>query len=156
MAGQAHTSESLSTFCSYIDTLLTSLCYHIYVTLLHSEKVKRNTSVKRYDFPYWCFFCKRQVNIREIVYMTAITWSDEGLSETMLGLLDAVLGEFRKENPCIANMYITLENTGSYYRNFAAFKFSIKPVNPKVQSLCIMITMSPIHYQVLIYCFATG
>ena len=117
---------------------------------------KKEYFSKKVWFSILMFFCKRQVNIREIVYMTAITWSDEGLSETMLGLLDAVLGEFRKENPCIANMYITLENTGSYYRNFAAFKFSIKPVNPKVQSLCIMITMSPIHYQVLIYCFATG
>ena len=117
---------------------------------------KKEYFSKKVWFSILMFFCKRQVNIREIVYMTAITWSDEGLSETMLGLVDAVLGEFRKENPCIANMYITLENTGSYYRNFAAFKFSIKPVNPKVQSLCIMITMSPIHYQVLIYCFATG
>ena len=117
---------------------------------------KKEYFSKKVWFSILMFFCKRQVNIREIVYMTAITWSDEGLSETMLGLVDAVLGEFRKENPCIANMYINLENTGSYYRNFAAFKFSIKPVNPKVQSLCIMITMSPIHYQVLIYCFATG
>ena len=117
---------------------------------------KKEYFSKKVWFSILMFFCKRQVNIREIVYMTAITWSDQGLSETMLGLVDAVLGEFRKENPCIANMYITLENTGSYYRNFAAFKFSIKPVNPKVQSLCIMITMSPIHYQVLIYCFATG
>ena len=117
---------------------------------------KKEYFSKKVWFSILMFFCKRQVNIREIVSMTAITWSDEGLSETMLGLVDAVLGEFRKENPCIANMYITLENTGSYYRNFAAFKFSIKPVNPKVQSLCIMITMSPIHYQVLIYCFATG
>ena len=117
---------------------------------------KKEYFSKKVWFSILMFFCKRQVNIREIVYMTAITWSDEGLSETILGLVDAVLGEFRKENPCIANMYITLENTGSYYRNFAAFKFSIKPVNPKVQSLCIMITMSPIHYQVLIYCFATG
>ena len=117
---------------------------------------KKEYFSKKVWFSILMFFCKRQVNIREIVYMTAITWSDEGLSETMLGLLDAVLGEFRKENPCIANMYIKLENAGSYYRNFAAFKFSIKPVNPKVQSLCIMITMSPIHYQVLIYCFATG
>ena len=117
---------------------------------------KKEYFSKKVWFSILMFFCKRQVNIREIVYMTAITWSDEGLSETMLGLVDAVLGEFRKENPCIANMYIKLENAGSYYRNFAAFKFSIKPVNPKVQSLCIMITMSPIHYQVLIYCFATG
>ena len=117
---------------------------------------KKEYFSKKVWFSILMFFCKRQVNIREIVSMTAITWSDEGLSETMLGLLDAVLGEFRKENPCIANMYIKLENAGSYYRNFAAFKFSIKPVNPKVQSLCIMITMSPIHYQVLIYCFATG
>ena len=117
---------------------------------------KKEYFSKKVWFSILMFFCKRQVNIREIVSMTAITWSDEGLSETMLGLVDAVLGEFRKENPCIANMYINLENTGSYYRNFAAFKFSIKPVNPKVQSLYIMITMSPIHYQVLIYCFATG
>ena len=117
---------------------------------------KKEYFSKKVWFSILMFFCKRQVNIREIVYMTAITWSDEGLSETILGLVDAVLGEFRKENPCIANMYIKLENAGSYYRNFAAFKFSIKPVNPKVQSLCIMITMSPIHYQVLIYCFATG
>ena len=117
---------------------------------------KKEYFSKKVWFSILMFFCKRQVNIREIVSMTAITWSDEGLSETMLGLVDAVLGEFRKENPCIANMYIKLENAGSYYRNFAAFKFSIKPVNPKVQSLCIMITMSPIHYQVLIYCFATG
>ena len=34
----------------------------------------------------------------EVVYMTAITQSDKGLSETLLGLVDAVLGEFRKEN----------------------------------------------------------
>ena len=116
------------------------------VTFRESE---RNTSVKRYGFPYWCFFCEQQGNVRQVVYMTAITWSDEGLSETLLVLVDAVLGEFRKENPFIVNMYIKLENAGSYYRSFAAFKFSIKPVNPKVRSLCVMITMSPIHFQVL-------
>ena len=38
--------------------------------------------------------------------MTAITQSDEGLSETLLGLVDAVLGEFQKENPYITNIYI--------------------------------------------------
>ena len=48
----AQKSGSLSKFCRYIDTLLTGLSYHIYVALLHSEKVKRNTSVNRYDFPY--------------------------------------------------------------------------------------------------------
>ena len=37
--------------------------------------------------------------------MTAITQSDEGLSETLLGLVDAVLGEFQKENPYIINTY---------------------------------------------------
>ena len=37
--------------------------------------------------------------------MTAITQSDEGLSETLLGLVDAVLGEFQKENPHITNIY---------------------------------------------------
>ena len=41
----------------------------------------------------------------EVVYMTAITQSDEGLSETLLGLVDAVLGEFQKENPYITNIY---------------------------------------------------
>ena len=66
------------------------------------------------------------------------------LSETLVGLVDAVLGEFTKENPFITKMYIKWENTGSYHRNFAAFKFSIKSVNPKVQRLCVMITMSPI------------
>ena len=30
--------------------------------------------------------------------MAAITQSDEGLSETLLGLLEAVLGELRKQN----------------------------------------------------------
>ena len=29
-----------------------------------------------------------------------------GLSETLLGLVDAVFGEFRKENPYITNVYI--------------------------------------------------
>ena len=30
----------------------------------------------------------------------------QGLSETLLGLVDAVFGEFRKENPYITNVYI--------------------------------------------------
>ena len=37
-----------------------------------------------------------------------------------------------------------VNTTGSYHRNFTAFKFSIKSINPKVQSLCVMITMRPI------------
>ena len=61
--------------------------------------------------------------------MTAITQNDEGLSEILLGLVDAVL---RRENPYITNTYTKLENAGSYHRNLAAFKFSKKPVNPKV------------------------
>ena len=61
--------------------------------------------------------------------MTAITQNDEGLSEILLGLVDAV---FRRENPYITNKYTKLENAGSYHRNLAAFKFSKKPVNPKV------------------------
>ena len=85
-------------------------------------------------------FRKQQGNDREVVYMTAITQIDEELSETLLGLVDAVLGEFRKENPYITNMYIKSENAGSYHRNFATFKVSIKSVNPKVQSSCIMIS----------------
>ena len=89
--------------------------------------------------------------------MKAVTQSDEGLSETLLRLIDARFGEFRKENPYITNMYINKsENAGSYHRNFAAFKFSITPANPKVQSLCVMITMNPIHYQVLFHCFTAG
>ena len=84
--------------------------------------------------------------------MTAITQSDEGLSETLLGLVDAVLGEFQKENPYITNIYTKYENAGSYHRNFAAFKFSIKSVNPKVQNLCVMITV----ITVLFYCFVAG
>ena len=133
----AHKSGSLSTFCGYIETLLTGLWYHIYVTLLHSEKVKRNTSVKRNDFPYWCFFYKQQGNVREVVYTPAITQSYEGLSETLLGLLDAVLGELRKQNSYITNMYIKSKNASSYHRNFAAFKFCIKSINPNVQSFCL-------------------
>ena len=31
------------------------------------------------------FFYKRQGNVREVVYMTAIIKSDKGLSETLLG-----------------------------------------------------------------------
>ena len=74
----------------HIETPLTGICHHIHVQLLHSEKLKRNTSVKRYDFRYWCFLYK-QGNVREVVYMRAITQSDEGLSETLLGLVDALL-----------------------------------------------------------------
>ena len=85
--------------------------------------------------------------------MAAITQSDEGLSETLLGLLEAVLGELRKQNSYITNMYIKSENASSYHRNF---KFSIKSINPNVQSLCPMIAMSPVYYQVLFYCFVTG
>ena len=87
--------------------------------------------------------------------MTAITRSDKGLSDTPLGLVDVVLGKFRRENPYITNMYIKSENAASYHRNLAASMFSIKSVNPKVQSLCIMITMSYIHCQVLFY-FVAG
>ena len=57
--------------------------------------------------------------------MIAVTQHDEGLSETLLSLVDAVLGEFRKENPYITNMPIKSENAGSYHANSAAFKFSI-------------------------------
>ena len=85
-------------------------------------------------------FHKQQGNDREVVYMTAIMQIDEELSETLLGLVDAVLGEFRNENPYITNMYIKSENAGSYHRNFAIFKVSMKSVNPKVQSSCIMIS----------------
>ena len=98
-------------------------------------------------------FYKQQGNVREVVYMTAVMQSKEGLSETLLGLVDSVLREFRKENPYITNMYFKSENAGSYHINFTAFKFSIKSVNSKVQSLCIMIIMSPIHYQVLFHYF---
>ena len=96
------------------------------------------------------------IDEREVVYMTARTRSDEGLSGILLSLVDAVFRIFRKENPYITNMHIKSENTGSYQRIFAAFNFSIKSVIAKVQSLCVMITMSPIHYQVLFYCFAAG
>ena len=44
----------------------------------------------------------QQSHVREVVYMTAATRSDKRLSETLLGLVDAV---FRKENPYITNMY---------------------------------------------------
>ena len=112
---------------------------------------------KKVQFSILMFFYKQQGNAREVAYMKAVTQSDEGLSETLLGLIDARFGEFRKENPYITNMYINKsENAGSYHRNFAAFKFSITPANPKVQSLCVMITMNPIHYQVLFHCFTAG
>ena len=130
MGIDAHKYESCSTFCRYIETLLMSLCYHIYVTLLHSGKVKWKTSVKRHDFPYQCFLYKQQGNVREVVCMIAVTQSDKSLSETLLGFVNAV---FTKENSYITNMYLKSENAGSYHRrNFAAFKCSIKPVNPKV------------------------
>ena len=64
-----------------------------------------------------------------------------------------MLGEFSKENPYITKMYIKSENAVSYHRNFAAFKFSEKSVNSKVQNLCVVITMNPIDYQVLFDCF---
>ena len=54
--------------------------------------------------------------------MTAVTRSDEGLSETLLGLVNAVLGEFRKENPYVT-MYGKSDNAGSYHGNFAAEVF---------------------------------
>ena len=73
-----------------------------------------------------------------------------------MGLIYAVLREFRKENPYITYINIKSENAGSYQRNFAAFKFSIKTVNPKAQSFCVMITMSLIYYQVPFYCFVAG
>ena len=60
--------------------------------------------------------------------MTAVTWSREGLCETLLGFVDAVFGEFRKENAYITNIFIKSENAGLYHRNFAAFKFPIKSV----------------------------
>ena len=84
--------------------------------------------------------------------MRAITQSDEGLSETLLGLVDALLWQFQKENPYSTNINTESENAGSYHRNFAAFKFSIKSVNPKVQNLCVMITV----ITVLFYCFVAG
>ena len=42
-------------------------------------------------FDIGAFFYKQQGNVREVVYMRAITQSDEGLSETLLGLVDALL-----------------------------------------------------------------
>ena len=124
-------------------------------TVMFRESEKEYFS-KKVQFSILMFFYKQQGNAREVTYMKAVTQSDEGLSETLLRLIDARFGEFRKENPYITNMYIKSENAGSYHRNFAAFKFSITPANPKVQSLCVMITMNPIHYQVLFHCFTAG
>ena len=52
--------------------------------------------------------------------MTAVTRSDEGLSGTLLGLVDALLGEFRKGNPYMTKLYGKSDNACSYYRNFTA------------------------------------
>ena len=51
------------------------------------------------------FIYTQQGNVKGVVHMTAVTQSGERLSETLLGLVDAVLGEFRKEYPYITNMY---------------------------------------------------
>ena len=73
---------------------------------------------KKVQFSTLMFFYKQQGNAREVTYMKAVTQSDEGLSETLLRLIDARFGEFRKENPYITNMYINKsENAGSYHRN---------------------------------------
>ena len=124
-------------------------------TAMFRESKKEYFS-KKVQFSILMFFYKQQGNVREVAHMKAVTRSDEGLFETLLGLIDARFGEFRKENPYITIMYIKSENAGSYHRNFAAFKFSITPANPKVQSLCVMITMNPIHYQVLFHCFTAS
>ena len=85
-------------------------------------------------------FYKQQGNDREVVYMTAIMQIDEELSEKLLGLVDAVLGEFRKENPYITNMYIESENAGSYHKNFATFKVYKICKSKGAKSSCIMIS----------------
>ena len=48
------------------------------------EKEKKYFS-KKVWFSILMFFYKRQGNVREVVYMTAIIKSDKGLSETLLG-----------------------------------------------------------------------
>ena len=86
----------------------------------------------------------KQGNVKEVIYMTAIKLSDQGLSETLLGLVDAVLQEFRKKVPYITNIYIVNHTMLVHTTETLQLKFSIKSVNPKVQSLCVKITMSPV------------
>ena len=95
-------------------------------------------------------FYKQQGNDREVVYMTAIMQIDEELSEKLLGLVDAVLGEFRKENPYITNMYIESENAGSYHKNFATFKV-YKICKSKGAKLKHYDFKSPIHFTTKYY-----
>ena len=74
----------------------------------------------------------KQGNVKEVVYMTAIKLSDQGLSETLLGLVDAVLQEFRKKVPYITNIVNIVNHTMLVHTTETLqLKFSIKSVNPK-------------------------
>ena len=81
-------------------------------------------------------FLYKQGNVREVVYVKAITLRDKGLSETLEGLVDAVL----QESPIYIVNQIMLVHT----KETLHLKFSMKSVNPKIQSLCVMITTSPV------------
>ena len=50
------------------------------------------------------FFYKLNDSIQKIIYMTATTRCDQGMSE-MLGMADLVLGEFKKEHPCYKSLW---------------------------------------------------
>ena len=65
------------------------------------------------------FFYKLNDSIQKIVYMTAATRCDQGMSET-LGMADLVLGEFKKEHPYVIKVYGKSDNAGSYHGNFGA------------------------------------
>ena len=84
-------------------------------------------------------FFYKQGNVREVVDVTAVTLNWQ---ETLLGLADAVQWEFRKKNPYITNIYSKSNNAGSYTMETLQLKFSMKSINPKIQSLCNMITTS--------------
>ena len=56
-------------------------------------------------------------SIKKKVYMTAATWSDQGMCE-MPGIADIVLGEFKKEHLYVINIYGKSDNAGLHYGNF--------------------------------------
>ena len=90
-------------------------------------------------------FFYKQGNVREVVDVTAVTLNWQ---ETLLGLADAVQWEFRKKNPYITNIYSKSNNAGSYTMETLQLKFSMKSINPKIQSLCNMITTSPVEEKI--------
>ena len=141
----AHISGSLSTFCRYTETLLTGLCYHIYVTHF-SKNVWFSTLMFIFSTTRHCQ--RSSLYDNRNTKWWGIFWNIVGF-----GRCSVNLGEFES----IYHQYVYLiRKCWLMSQKLCSFQVFYKICKSKVQSLCVMITMSTIHYQVLFYCFAGG